>query len=102
MTLPIVEDYEITTGLCVGWKSTLRLSCPHCIVQLEKQYQGPRLSDSVDCPKCGGCFLISPKKLLAAIEDARDQHHNEARVVDDNEARVVEYLKEARGEKYFK
>jgi len=85
MTLPIVEDYEITTGLCVGWKSTLRLSCPHCIVQLEKQYQGPRLSDSVDCPKCGGCFLISPKKLLAAIEESRDQH--------DHEARVEEYLK---------
>jgi len=85
MTLPIVEDYEITTGLCVGWKSTLRLSCPHCIVQLEKKYQGPRLSDSVDCPKCGGCFLISPKKLLAAIEESRDQH--------DHEARVEEYLK---------
>ena len=91
--LPIVVDYDITTGILsprVHWKSTLKLLCPHCIAQLKTRYQGP--SDPDDCPECGKSFFISPKKLIAAIQ--KGQH--------DNETLVAETLKNCPEEKELK
>lgn len=83
--LPIVVDYDITTGILsrrVDWKSTLKLLCPHCSAQLRTRYQGP--SDPDDCPKCGNDFLISPKKLIAAIQRCGlDQQDTQARVAEE-------------------
>lgn len=87
--LPIVEDYEITAGLLshrVDWKSTLKLLCPHCIAHLKTTYQGPR--DPDDCPKCGKEFLISPKKLIAAIQMYElEQQDTQARIAEEQRTR---------------